>query len=169
MHKYTHKCVHKFPMHFVCSPVLGCHDVLLASCPGIPHVAPCATNVHVGGARLCFLALAHSMPLLCLLIYLGRSAFCGSSGGYRRRGSCRSLRVDMCTSECVRVWVQKNKFGFVLSCIKEPTSMHTQQIRNEINKNLRYIHVVGEGEKQKYVSPPTSIQYCSPPTKKRTV
>ena len=126
-------------MLFVCSPVLGCHDVLLALCPGMPHV------VHVGGARLCFLALSNSMPLLCLLIYLGRSALCGSSGGYRRRGSCRSLRVDMSTSECVRVWVQGNKFGFVLCCIKEPKSMHTQQISNEINTNLRYIHVVREG------------------------
>jgi len=71
------------------SHVLGCHDVLFDLCPSIPHI------VHVGGTRLRFLALASSKPLMCHLCCLGRPTFCGSSGGYQRRGLCRSLRVYM--------------------------------------------------------------------------
>jgi len=90
---YTHKCVSQCLILFVLSHVLGCHDVLFDLCPSIPH------SVHVGSARLCFLALASSKPLLCHLCCLGRPAFCGSSGGYQRRGSCRSLRMYIWTSE----------------------------------------------------------------------
>jgi len=122
---------------------LGCRDVLLALCPGIPHVE------HVGGAQLRFLALENSMPLLCLLICLGRPAFCGGADRYLRRGSCRSLRVDMCTSECVRVWVQKKECGFELCCIKESTSIHTKQINN----SLSFTHIkllLFQGHPQKF-------------------
>ena len=74
---------------FVSFHVLGCHDVLFDLCWSIPH------SEQVGGARLRFLALASSKPILCRLYCFGRPAFCGSSGGYRRKGSCRSLRVYM--------------------------------------------------------------------------
>ena len=91
--KYTHKCVRQCLILFVLSHVLGCHDVLFDLCPSIPH------SMHVVGARLRFLVLASSKPLLCHLCCLERLAFCGSSGGFLKRGSCRSLRVYMWTSE----------------------------------------------------------------------
>jgi len=83
--KFVRQCL----ILFVSSHVLGCHDALFDLCPSIPH------SKHVDGSRLRFLALASSKPLLCRLYFFGRPAFCGSSGGYRRRGSCRSLRVYM--------------------------------------------------------------------------
>ena len=82
-------CIRHCLILFVSPHVFGCHDVLFDLCPAPPH------SVHVGGARQRFLALPSSKLLLCRLCSLGRPAFCGSSGGYRRRGLCSSLRVCM--------------------------------------------------------------------------
>jgi len=80
--------------------------------------------------------------LVSFLISLGRPAFCGRSGGYWRRGSFRSLRVDMCASEYVRLWVSKIQCEFVICYMKESTIIHAQLISDQTNKKMLYIHGV---------------------------
>ena len=67
--EYTHKCLRQCLILFESSHVLGCHDVLFDLYHSIPY------SKHVGGARLRFLVLASSKPLLCRLCCLGRPAF----------------------------------------------------------------------------------------------